>query len=60
MKDFSLDKVKMFPMMMKPPQKEYIPHEYKLPLRVGGFVLAVVMMWSFGDKMEMPENPRFA
>ncbi len=47
-------------MMMKPPQKEYIPHEYKLPLRLAGFVLSVALIWNFGDRLEMPENPKFA
>jgi hypothetical protein len=51
---------KMFPMMMKPPQKEYIPHEYKLPLRVAGFLAAAVAIWQFGEKFELPESPRFA
>ena len=50
----------MFPMMMKPPQKEYIPHDYKLPLRAVGFAVAAVLIWKFGDRLEMPENPRFA
>jgi len=50
----------MFPMMMKPPQKEYIPHDYQLPLRFAGFVLASVFIWKYGQTLEMPENPRFA
>jgi hypothetical protein len=50
----------MYPMMMRQPQKEYIPHEYKLPLRVFGFVALVTGIWFYGDKLEMPENPRFA
>ena len=50
----------MFPSMMRPPQKEYVPHEYRLPLRVAGFLATVALIWQFGDKLEMPENPRFA
>ena len=50
----------MFPFMTKPPQKEYIPHEYRMPLRVVGFVATVAIIWAYGDKLEMPENPRFA
>ena len=51
----------MFPMMMaKPPAKEYVAHEYRLPLRVLGFVATVALIWQFGEKLEMPENPRFA
>lgn len=50
----------MFPGMMRPPQKEYVPHQYRLPLRVVGFVAAVALIWQYGDRLEMPENPRFA
>ena len=39
-------------------KKELIPEHMKLPLRVAGFIIAVVAIIQFGDQLEMPEAPR--
>ena len=51
----------MFPghMMGRPEKKqELIPEHLKMPLRVIGFVAAVVAIIKLGDQLEMPEAPR--
>ena len=39
-------------------KKELIPEQFKLPLRVIGFVVAVATIIALGDQLEMPEAPR--
>jgi hypothetical protein len=51
----------MFPphlMGRKPEPKSLIPEHLKMPLRVAGFVAAVVAIVTIGDQLEMPEAPR--
>lgn len=38
--------------------KSLVPEHLKMPLRVAGFVIAVVAIVMFGDQLDMPEAPR--
>jgi len=39
-------------------KKELIPEHLKMPLRVAGFVIAVVAIIKFGEQLDMPEPTR--
>ena len=51
----------MFPPHMMGRQekkKELIPEHMKLPLRVAGFLVAIVAIIKYGSELDMPEAPR--
>lgn len=52
----------MFPPHMmgrrQPEPKPLVPEHLHMPLRVAGFVLAVVAIVMYGDQLDMPEAPR--
>ncbi len=52
----------MFPSHMmgrrQPEPKPLVPEHLKMPLRVAGFVIAVVAIVMYGDQLDMPEAPR--
>ncbi len=53
--------ITMFPphLMGRPQKKkELIPEHLKMPLRVAGFVVAVIAMIKFGEQLDMPEPTR--
>jgi hypothetical protein len=51
----------MFPQhLMGRPQKnkEIIPDHLKMPLRVAGFIVAVIAIIKLGEQLDMPEPTR--